>query len=146
MSSMEEDYANHAKGLENIIKEWVDLTTRSDLDKSTITNITEKVNPTISQIEENLIEVCGNADLESAKKSLEGQRHGVVSRLLSFFKTSSPEMASRMTEALYQMVFSKHELALAVKAQLTANLNSPFRSSTSQGNKAPVWTSIIVIW
>ena len=70
--------------------------------------------------------MCGNADLESAKKSLEGQRHGVVSRLLSFFKTSSPEMASRMTEALYQMVFSKHELALAAKAKLTANLNSPF--------------------
>ena len=33
------------------------------------------------------------------------------------------------------MVFSKHELALAVKAKLTANLHSPFRSSTSQGNK-----------
>ena len=31
-----------------------------------------------------------------------------------------------MTEALYQMVFSKHELALAAKAKLTANLNSPF--------------------
>ena len=135
MSSKEESYTKHAKGLEKIIKEWVDLTRRSDLDNNTITNITEKVNPTISQIEESLIGVCENADLESAKKSLEGQRNGVVSRLLSFFKTSSPEMASRMTDALYQMVLSKHELALAAKAKLTANLNSPFKSSMAQGNQ-----------
>ena len=42
MSSMEEDYANHAKELQNIIQEWLDLTTTPDLDKSTITNITDR--------------------------------------------------------------------------------------------------------